>query len=86
MNSSTTPKFRDHFRDLPMETQELARKNFKLWLRDPRHPSLRFKKVGKHWSVRIGRDYRALADFIGDSFEWFWIGPHEDYKFILGKR
>ena len=29
--------------------------------RDPHHPSLRFKKVGRLWSARVGIHYRAVA-------------------------
>ena len=59
MKSSTTPSFRRRFLELPPEIRRLARKNFKLWRQDPRHPSLHFKRVGDFWSARVGRDYRA---------------------------
>lgn len=62
----------------------LARKNFKLWLRDPRHPSLHFKKVGGYWSARVGEDYRALAISRPDGVEWFWIGTHAQYDRLIG--
>ena len=38
-----------------------ARKAYRLWLRDPRHPSLRFGPKGRYWSARITRGWRALA-------------------------
>jgi len=68
---------------LPNEIQELAHKNFRLWRDNPRHPSLHFKKVGSYWSVRVGRDFRALATLEGDTFSWFWIGDHAEYEKIL---
>ena len=74
MKSSTTPSFRRRFLELPPEIRRLARKNFKLWRQDPRHPSLHFKRVGDFWSARVGRDYRALALLRGEQVEWFWIG------------
>ncbi len=83
MNSSTTKSFRNRFRNLPPEIQRLARKNFKLWLRDPAHPSLRFKKVKDFWSARVGSNYRALAVWSGDKIEWFWIGSHAEYEVLL---
>ena len=46
-----TRRFWTCFADLPDSTQELARKNFTLLERNPRHPSLHFKKVGKFGSV-----------------------------------
>jgi hypothetical protein len=83
MNSSTTKSFRDRFGNLPPEVQRLARKNFKLWLRDQSHPSLRFKKIGDFWSARVGSKHRALAIWSGDKVEWFWIGSHDDYEGII---
>ena len=68
---------------LRLEIQRLARKNFKLWLRDPAHPSLHFKKVGSFWSARIGRHHRALAVWEEDTVEWFWIGSHNEYESLL---
>ena len=61
MISSTKKSFRKRFQELPPEVQQLARKKFKLWLNDPRHPSIHFKKIGKFWSARVGPNYRALA-------------------------
>lgn len=84
MKSSTTASFREALAGLPPEIRALARKNFKLWLRDPRHPSLRFKKVGRFWSARIGEDYRALAISRNESMEWFWIGSHAEYDRVIG--
>lgn len=79
MKSSTTRSFRKALDGLPKNVQELALKNFRMWMRDPRHPSLQFKKVGKFWSVRVGDDYRALAIMTDNGVEWFWIGSHGEY-------
>ena len=83
MKSSTTPSFRKRFQELPPAIQRIARKNFRLWLRNPQHPSLYFKKVGRFWSARVGSGYRALAMIRGDEMEWFWIGPHDEYDRLL---
>ena len=83
MTSSTTHSFRSRFRLLPTSVQHLARKNFKLWQEDPEHRSLRFKKVGRYWSARVGARYRALARIQGNHAEWFWIGPHDEYERLL---
>jgi len=83
MISSTKKSFRKRFETLPPEIRELARKNFKLWLRDPHHRSIQFKKVARFWSARIGRNYRALATMEGERVEWFWIGPHDEYERLI---
>ena len=83
MKSSTKKSFRSRLRTLSPEIRTLAVKNFRLWLRDPRHPSIQFKKVGHFWSARIGSDYRALAIAADERVEWFWIGPHDEYDRII---
>ncbi len=57
---------------------------YRLWRRNPRHPSLRFKKTGEVWSIRIGGGYRALALLQEDTFYWFWIGDHDAYARLIG--
>jgi hypothetical protein len=64
--------------------QKLADQAYALLKDDPRHPSLRFKKVGRFWSARIGAHYRALAVEGDDGLVWFWIGSHADYDRLLG--
>lgn len=54
-----------------------------LWQRNPRHPSLQFKKAGNVWSLRIGGGYRALALLENAAFHWFWIGIHDEYERLL---
>jgi len=84
MKSSTTPDFWDSYGALPPEIKPRAKLTYRLWRRDPRHPSLRFKKTGNVWSIRIGGGYRALALLQGDTFYWFWIGTHDSYKRLIG--
>lgn len=79
----TTPQFWKRFDALPKEVQELARKNFELLKRDPRHPSLQFKRLGEHWSARVGLHYRALAVEDGSDFVWVWIGTHAEYDKVI---
>ncbi len=54
-------------------------KGYELLKRDPRHPSLHFKKLGKFWSARVGMHHRALAVEVEDGFLWVWIGTHAEY-------
>ena len=75
--------FRKLFDTLPAEVQAQARKQFELVKINPRHPSLRFKKVGDIWSVRVSSDYRALAEPVDGGFYWYWIGSHAEYNRLI---
>lgn len=57
---------------------------YRLWKNNPKHRSLRFKKVGEVWSARVTDNYRALAQLRGETFYWFGIGPHDEYDRIVG--
>ena len=83
MKSQATSKFWDAYSALPENLQRLALKQYRLWLSDPRHPSVNFKKVGRYWSARVTDDYRALGVMTGDTVIWFWIGGHADYERII---
>jgi hypothetical protein len=84
MKSFTTPDFWNSYAALPPEIKEQTRKTYRSWIENPSYPSLHFKKVGKNlWSVRITRNYRALALKKGEDFYWIWIGPHDQYEILL---
>lgn len=82
MNSKASASFWDSYNKIPPEVRKLALKNFRLWLADPRHPSLHFKPYkGKLWSVRVGDHYRAVGYYRErNTFVWIWIGTHEAYN------
>ena len=87
MKSRLNEEFLKCFRRLPDEVKELARNNYKLWVADPMHPSLHFKRVGIKkpiYSVRIGIGWRALGLLDGDTITWFWIGSHAEYDRLIG--
>lgn len=84
MTHFTTPSFWAAYRDLPEAVRDLADKNFELLRQNPRHASLRLKKVGAFWSVRVGRGHRALARDRAEGLVWFWIGSHDEYDRLLG--
>jgi len=87
VKSFLTKDFLDCFKQLPTEVQELARRNYRLWQANSAYPSLRFKPVQglpKIFSVRVGRDWRALGERQGDTMTWFWIGSHSEYDQMLG--
>jgi hypothetical protein len=81
---SASPRFWAAYEALPSSVRKLADANFVLLKRDPRHPSLQFKKVGRYGSVRVGLRYRALAVETVDAYLWFWIGSHADYDRLIG--
>lgn len=71
------------YKRLPFSIQQLADKNFELLKDDADHPSLHLKKVGKYWSVRVGKKYRALAVEVEEGLIWFWIGTHSEYDKLI---
>ncbi|MEE4376495.1 MAG: hypothetical protein V2J55_03155 [Candidatus Competibacteraceae bacterium] len=79
----TTARFWCCFYALPQQVQKIARRNYELLKSNPRHPSLRFKKVGKLWSARVGGNHRALAMEDDDGYIWVWIGNHEEYERLI---
>ena len=84
MKHKAGKKFWDYYNELPEPIQKLANENYALLKSAPRHPSLRFRKVGRFWSVRIGLHYRAVAVQQDDDVVWFWIGHHSEYDRLLG--
>lgn len=87
MKSRTTARFRQALAALPPDVQQLARRTFRVWQKNPSQPSLSFKPVhgtGQPiYSVRIGIHWRALAVRRGDEAVWFWIGSHAEYDQFL---
>ena len=83
MNSRAVRSFWKDYDQLPKRIQIIAVRQYRLWLQDPHHPSLRFKKVGNHWSVRVNDDYRAVGIMDGDTVIWYFIGTHAGYDQLL---
>ena len=80
----TTPQFWELYYQLPEHIQRLADKNYELLENDPRHPSLRLRKVDDEtWSVRVGAHYRALGADHEGGILWFWIGSHAEYDKLI---
>lgn len=86
MNHRASPRFWYCYRQLPVEIQRLADRDYQLLRGDPRHPSLHLKRVGPLWSVRVGLHYRALAVEEGSDLVWVWIGTHAEYDRQLRQR
>jgi hypothetical protein len=83
MKHFASPSFWETYHGLPVSIQELADRSFDLLKENPNHPSLHLKSVGKYWSVRVGRKYRALGFETETGLLWFWIGSHSDYDQLV---
>jgi hypothetical protein len=83
MRHFASPAFWQAYAKLPDSVRALADKNYTLLKQDPDHPSLRLKKVGRYWSVRVGLRYRALAVEVDRGLIWFWIGSHAEYDALI---
>lgn len=82
MNSRTRPGFWRAYAGLDGRARSAARQAYTLFLVNPAHPSLRFKKLGGYghvWSVRINEQYRAVGERHGDTIHWVWIGTHNEF-------
>ena len=78
-----SPDFWFHYRLLPAAIQDIADRNFAILKENPRHPSIRLKKVGPLWSARVGISYRALGRDRDEGIVWFWIGTHAEYDELI---
>jgi hypothetical protein len=83
VKSLGTAKFWQAYATLPPAIKESARAAHRKFLENPAHPSLQLERLrsdSRFWSVRVTRDYRALAQrFEGDLWVWVWIGSHRDF-------
>lgn len=77
------PDFWSAYNSLPVSVQGLADRAFALLKSDSHHPSLHFKKIGDHWSVRVGLHHRAVGIDVADGILWFWIGSHAEYDRVI---
>ena len=88
MRSKTTARFRKAFRQLPEQVQDQAREAYRQFMKDPWHPSLRFKQVHPSipiYSARVSKGYRAVGQRTETYVVWFWIGTHSDYEKLLSQ-
>ncbi len=85
MKHYASPQFWALYRALPEPIRDLADKNYMLLKANPRHPSLRLKKIDDLWAVRVGVHYRALGVDVPDGIYWIWIGTHADYDTFIAE-
>ena len=87
MKSLARPSFWRAYAALDPAVREAARRAYALFVANPDHPSLRFKKLQGYdnaWSVRVNEQYRAVGQRTGDTIEWAWIGSHNDFDNLFG--
>lgn len=87
MRCRATPRFWAAYGELPPEIRELARKGYRLFRENARHPSLHFKKVHDRdpiYSVRVTLGYRAVGLLEDEEITWFWIGTLSMTAFLSG--
>lgn len=86
MKSSVTKTFRKRLDELPISVRDQAAKAYILWIEDPYHPSLQFKRVSQRqpiYSARVSLNYRVLGLLESDHIYWYWIGAHDEYDELL---
>ena len=86
MKSVTTERFRRQYAAAGEQRQRQIRRAYQLWLENPAHPSIRFKKIHNSepiYSARVDLDWRALGVMQNDTVVWFWVGPHDEYEALL---
>jgi hypothetical protein len=83
VKSLGTGKFWQAYRALPPGVNEATRAAHRKFVENPAHSSLQLERLRydpRFWSVRVTRDYRAVAQrFEGDVWIWVWIGSHKDF-------
>jgi hypothetical protein len=86
MISKTTDQFWRCYEELPKQIKKEAKKAYGLFIKNPYHNSLRFKRIHSTrpiFSLRITGDYRAVGIKQDENIIWFWIGSHNDYENLL---
>jgi hypothetical protein len=86
VNSRLTDDFLELFARLPSSVKEQARKAYRLWLDNPAHPSVQFKRIHSNdpiFAARVNRSWRVLGLQEGDTIYWFWIGSQAEYDELL---
>jgi mRNA interferase RelE/StbE len=80
MKVLTTRSFDRDYAALPDNIQDLANQKLRLLLENPRHPSLRLKKMGGRgeiWEASVTMTYRFTFQREGDTYILRRIGTHD---------
>ncbi len=83
MRSLGTAAFWRSYRELPAGIRDAARAAYQKFVQNPAQPSLQLERLRsdpRFWSVRVTRDFRAVAQRLeADTWIWVWIGSHKDF-------
>jgi len=80
MKLRPTDDFLKHYQRLPVPIRKEVDEKLKLFLLDPRHPSLQIKKMKGYeeiWEGRISRSYRFTFQIKEDTYILRKVGKHE---------
>jgi hypothetical protein len=86
VKSKTINRFWRCYAQLPKVIQKQAKEVYRLFMVNPFHPRLHFKKIHSSrpiFSVRITKDYRAVGILQDNEIIWYWIGSHSDYDQLI---
>jgi mRNA-degrading endonuclease RelE of RelBE toxin-antitoxin system len=89
VRSHRSERFDRALERLPEQVKRQAREAYRLFVSNPYHPSLRFKRVHPSapiYSARVNDDYRVLGRRDGDDIVWFWIGTRAEYDHLTARR
>jgi mRNA interferase RelE/StbE len=78
-----TKPFKRDYKGLPENLQELIDKQIIHLLNDPKHPSLRLKKMEGHkfiYEARITKGYRMTLQIVNDTYLLRRVGTHSILK------
>ena len=82
MTSRGTPSFWRDYYALPVDVREAAREAYRKFALNPAHPGLQLERLkfdARAWSVRVTKNYRAVARRFEDDWVWVWIGSHAEF-------
>jgi hypothetical protein len=82
VTSRGTPGFWRDYYALAADVREAAREAYRKFALNSAHPGLQLERLKfdpRAWSVRVTRNYRAVARRYEDDWVWVWIGSHAEF-------
>lgn len=81
----STRKFDKQFKQLDLKTSKQAEKSIELFISDPSHPSLRYKKIqgtDNFYEIRVNMTVRIIIEVSSDANDQintlYIIGTHDE--------